>query len=280
MQLKDLDLVSILPYGGFVNGSAHQTAECKYGKSYCIAYSAYYNSDIIAFFIYCMYHKKTNTIDFMLEANINWSWTIWTYCTKPETIRLGNEDSDKELILRTLYSFEEYIKYMIEKKGNLQEKIDKICSIIHQGELKYNREHKFVDMWSIDGTNKLQIEVDYNVYRSKPNDKHKISTYSKIYKGHKIKVDFTLKIVKETANYLRIKYDYKSHISEYDHTESKENLYININSLEMQRFTKDDLFERIVEVYGIADDAFKSQMEFIDSLGKEKKWLQQLQQTT
>jgi hypothetical protein len=123
-------------------------------------------------------------------------------------------------------------------------------------------------MFKFDDTNKLQIEIDYDKY-FEDNEIYEVPTY-KIYKGIKIIANFTFKILEETTDKVIIKYEYTSEIDMYDNLISDENLYITLKNIERHRFTDGDIFERLIEVYGVADEIYQKQMNYCDRILEEK----------
>jgi hypothetical protein len=286
MKFEDLTLVSVVPSGKYGNGTA--SIDCRYGKSVSINYEGSYDNQPISFRVDTLYHKEDKSLDFMFGATLKWKWSSWMYCTKPETLILNNNE-DEELLLKMMYSFSDYIRYIIEKRGNIQAKLDKVCSIIHSAEIEIDRciaENKpsetvtkfeggrntrddyFIDMFKFDDTNKLQIEIDYDKY-FEDNEIYEVPTY-KIYKGIKIIANFTFKILEETTDKVIIKYEYTSEIDMYDNLISDENLYITLKNIERHRFTDGDIFERLIEVYGVADEIYQKQMNYCDRILEEK----------
>jgi hypothetical protein len=249
----------------------YDRGENRYGFNIGAYYTGDYDGKQVDFTLSILYHKGSNTIDYVMQVYIsNRNFTTYVdYISIPETIQLDS-DNDRDNMMRMMYSFKEYINYMIKTKGKLYEKIENVGIAINKASENYTKcingesQEMYVSANRYLGLNPLELYTDMGKLKEH-NTKFVVPTY-KDYKEYRISVLTTIDIVEkeETVDIMYSTNTYIANGSESREVSHNNIKTITISNIEIELIATANLLERLVTDYHILDSEFMTQMDRID----------------
>lgn len=267
-------------------------------KDYCdgigllLGYEGKYEEDPIRIGIFVHSNNDKSTIEFIFEVLVDTDRIYLSYCMLPEIINVDINDYN-ETLAKMMYSPEDYIRRVIEQKGNIGEKIEYISEVLDRATdylKKCCETNSYGDyiFFAHNNCRKYAVKangfIDYNKYhiinigcnrvggleniegytRVSANNKLYTVGVTKIYRDYVIRQYVLLEFIKgdeSSLNYAPLTYNKLSNYFSL----AGEVKNIKLSKLETSIFNTSVLTDRLIEQYGIVDSIFEEKMREIDN---------------
>jgi hypothetical protein len=214
------------------------------------------------FFIISVHHNiEDNTLEYNHDIHVTrlYNGSDIAYISPTEIIDLNNVETDKDLLVKLMYSNDEYLEYLVNNKINIDEQVQTVANLVldmmnqSQNNEKFNcKEYLGINPLKIKLNDELGIRVHSNMYS--------VPLYI-----NNIRMNLNI-IFPEKSIDRTIKYTYKicniQTNEKVDYCKCKE---IKLSELELM-YTRKSICMRLVNIYHIVDNIFETELE------KEEKW--------